>query len=418
MGVDRGPAAAAAPVLQHKAPVSKGLQQTGSTESSSNSSSSNSSNSSSSNSSRDRLDVCGSIAEYLLQLHAAAPSLHPVPCGSFFTAATALADLLTDSSSSSSSSSMARELFAAVKQQPPEASPKAFAAFAKSFHAAALRRLAAFPKICSVCGASQQQQQQQQEEAVGEWGLCLLPYLNPSTRIKSYGLPEVACPSCLAVLRLSSLLTAAAASVEGGPLGGPLVPSLKHFISLNSKGRGPQGPLLFSSTGNNSSNSNKALQQRQHVAAAAANSSSSSGHFKDLPADAQWRALDVSLAAAFSAHLLAKEVLWTLRGPMQSLQQLIDSLLLLPAAAAAPAASAAAGAAAVSSMRPRVKAEPEELLASQFSQAERQRGMGRLQTRRRRKQERGFSMPQRGEGRNNKEGNAGRSEKQKKTKLI
>lgn len=294
---------------------------------------------SSSNSSSGVLDVCSSIAEYIVQLHAAAPSLCPVPCGSFFTFRTALKDL-TDcvsisgsSAGSASSSTMARDLFLAVTQRQPESDLGSFKAFAKTFHAAATERLAA-AKTCSVCAGIRQHHQQQQQENDGEeWGLCLLPHLVPSEQIKLYGLPQVGhllllnaaadcisvflliaaavlasclaavqvvCGRCLGVLWLSRLLAAAAANVSGDPQAPAtgresLTAALEHFIAVNSTGEGPRGPLWFCRSG---TNSRKGHRQKEEA--------TDSSTFKDLPSEAQRRALDVSTAAAFSIHFLAK----------------------------------------------------------------------------------------------------------------
>lgn len=175
MGVDDSSGAAANAMLQPKGPCPG-----------------TSSASKGSRSSSGSLDICGSISEYLLQLHAAAPSLHPVPCASFFTAQTTVKDLADCSASGGiSSSSMARDLLASVSQHQAEGNAKAFKAFARSFHAAATQRLAG-AKVCSVCAAVRQQKQQQEEqEGYGQWGLCLLPHLDPSQQVKSFSLPQV-----------------------------------------------------------------------------------------------------------------------------------------------------------------------------------------------------------------------------------
>ncbi|KAL8446676.1 hypothetical protein Emed_004844 [Eimeria media] len=386
MGADGGRAAA---VVRHKEPAVTSNKET---------SKNDASNSNTSN--KGALDVCDSISEYLVQLHAAAPSIHPVPCGSFFTVHTTLADLTGSSSSSSSSgssssfcrscsssSSIARDLFAAVTQRPAEGDPKAFKAFAKNFHEAASHRLAAAAKRCSVCGASQQELD---GDNAKDWGLCLLPHLSPAKRLKSFPLPEarsllvaashgaaavakaavsavsvlaflaagsvliqVACGRCLGVIRLSELLAKASANVMGDSPSsaaageGALAAVLKHFTELNTNGRGPQGPMLYARGGCSSSNS-EGLQQQSAVAAGKRKISQP----VQLSAQAQQRALDVSLAAAFAIQLLSKEVPWKLRGPTDTLQQLLARLVQTSSAAAASSTSG------VTLLRP-IKSEPE-----------------------------------------------------------
>ncbi|KAL8434101.1 hypothetical protein ACSSS7_003383 [Eimeria intestinalis] len=363
--------------------------------------------SSSNSSSKGILDVCSSISEYLLQLHAAAPSIHPVPCGSFFTAHTTLADLTTSSSSSSccssSSSNIARDLFSAVTQRRAEGDPKGFKTFARNFHEAATRRLNATTKSCSVCGAFQQQQDGGSEE---DWCLCLLPHLDPAKRLKSFPYPEasqlaaccgtccccccrcccscvsaiaardvaavgvlllwpasllllllmqIACGRCLGVLRLPGLLAAASANVLGdsassGVAGeGRLAVALKHFIALNANNKGPRGPLLYSKRGCSSTN-RRGLQQQPGAAGAEKRKSS---RLMQVSTEAQQRALDVSLAAAFAIQVLTKEIPWKLRGPADTLQRLVECMV--QTSDAAPASSTTEG----NSLRP-VKPEPEE----------------------------------------------------------
>ncbi|KAL8270151.1 hypothetical protein Esti_005910 [Eimeria stiedai] len=396
MGADGGNAPA---VLRHKEPAVTSSKET--------------SSSNCSSSSKGALDVCSSISEYLLQLHAAAPSINPVPCGSFFTAHTTLADLTGSGSSnnswssSCSSSSIARDLFAAVTQRPAEGDPKAFKTFAKNFHEAAVRRLAAAAKSCSVCGAWQQQEDGGSGE---EWGLCLLPHLNPAKRLKSFPFPEasllvaashaaaavvvaavaaifavaarvqltwpalilllllllqLACGRCLGVLRLSGLLASATANVLGDSSSsatvdaGPSAAALKHFIAVNANGKGPQGPILYSRSGCSSTNS-KGLQQQP-----AARKRDSSQQMQSST-EAQQRALDVSLAAAFATQLLSKEVPWRLRGPTDTLQQLLACLVRTSSAAAA--SSTFGG----TSLRP-VKSEPQEGAAEQQRKLQREK---------------------------------------------
>lgn len=150
---------------------------------------SNSAESKRSNSGTDILDIHESVSEYLAQLQAAAPSLHPVPCGSFFTKETTVADL---TNCSPGCSSMARDLYESVTQKSLGADAKAYKAFAKSLYAAAKRQLATAEacSVCSVCHHDEEQQQQQQESCE-DWALCLLPHLDPRQQIKSFGLPQV-----------------------------------------------------------------------------------------------------------------------------------------------------------------------------------------------------------------------------------
>ncbi|OEH74932.1 hypothetical protein cyc_02589 [Cyclospora cayetanensis] len=273
------------------------------------------------------LDARDSMTEYLLQLHGASPLLHPVPCASFFTVKTTVKDL-TDYSNDGNynCSTMAKDLFVAIEQRPPEANPKAFKAFARAFHAVALQRIAA-TKTCSVCGASWQQQQVQNEQHgadQGDWGLCLLPHLNPSQQIKSYTLPQVACGMCIRVLGLSWLLAAAATNVAGEQqpecvTSRHLTATLEHYRSVNSVG-GLDCASKQPCWDGSSENSWNALKQQK----AAAGSCCSS--FKALPHEVQQRALDISIATAFSIEQLAKEIPWKLKGPTGSLKTLIEAL--------------------------------------------------------------------------------------------